>query len=366
MSALKGAVSLIKGSKWRTAALGTAATGLLGAGLDLKFNRFAKSSAHTSVGTTIAQNSTAPKVFKFPLEEISAGDFWTKLTVYSWVAIKGRTEVLDGQTHHLNPYLISNIWLPMPLTLGTEYNQNYTEVEDMMANRGTSWGGGDTGWDNFVAGLKGSGAQLGATVWGMGQEGNKLLSAAAALNASAKMNLGSIANQNMGLVYDGATLRSHQFSWRMTPKNRDEQKHIQQIITALKGYGSPIVKGPLGGLKDVNMSTSAPVAVNTTEVAQSDAQATGTTTGMSGDSLKNIGRLGIPPTVSVEFWYRGKVNPHLFQVKDSFIQSVGVNYTPTGTWNAYEDGAPIETQLTLSLKENSVVTQGEITEHGGL
>ena len=52
-------------------------------------------------------------------------------------------------------------------------------------------------------------------------------------------------------------------------------------------------------------------------------------------------------------------------VKDSFILSVDVNYTPTGTWNAYEDGAPIETQLTLNLKENSVVTQNEVT-HGGL
>ena len=81
--------------------------------------------------------------------------------------------------------------------------------------------------------------------------------------------------------------------------------------------------------------------------------------------MRNIGRLGIPATVNVEFWYGDKINPHLFQIKDSFILSVEVNYTPTGTWNAYEDGAPVETQLTINLKENAIVTQGDISDAGG-
>jgi hypothetical protein len=83
------------------------------------------------------------------------------------------------------------------------------------------------------------------------------------------------------------------------------------------------------------------------------------------DSLRNIGRLGIPVTVNVEFWYGPQINPHLFQIKDSFIQSVEVNYTPTGVWNAYEDGAPIETQLTVALKENAIITQSDIQQSGG-
>jgi hypothetical protein len=81
--------------------------------------------------------------------------------------------------------------------------------------------------------------------------------------------------------------------------------------------------------------------------------------------MRNIGRLGIPATVNAEFWYGGKLNPHLFQIKDSFILSVEVNYTPTGTWNAYEDGAPIETQITVNLKENAIVTAEDIKEAGG-
>ena len=82
------------------------------------------------------------------------------------------------------------------------------------------------------------------------------------------------------------------------------------------------------------------------------------------DSMRSIGRLGIPVTVNVEFWYGAKRNPHLFQIKDSFIESVEINYTPTGTWNAYEDGAPVETQLNVTFKENAIITQDDVTIGG--
>ena len=42
-----------------------------------------------------------------------------------------------------------------------------------------------------------------------------------------------------------------------------------------------------------------------------------------------------------------------------------VNYTPTGTWSAYEDGAPIETQLNVTLKENAIITANDIDQVGG-
>ena len=42
------------------------------------------------------------------------------------------------------------------------------------------------------------------------------------VNNSGKMNLGSVMNQHMGLVYDGASLRKHTLSWKMTPKSKVE------------------------------------------------------------------------------------------------------------------------------------------------
>jgi len=308
----------------------------------------------------VTRTSNAPAVFKFPLDDVSAGNFWTRLIVNAWTPVK-REEIEPKANHGLDKYLISNIWLPMPLSLATAYNQNYTESDNMMLNRGS-------GMD--LSSMKGLGStffdQAGAVGMAAGNEGAAFVSAIANVNNSGKMNLGSVMNQQMGLVYDGATLRSHTLSWRMTPKDRDEQDAIQKVIFALKKYSSPIVKGPLGG--DVNLSTSAEALEQSTariKAANTEKASAAAAKAKLGDSMRNIGRLGIPATVNVEFWYGGSINPHLFQIKDSFILSVEVNYTPTGTWNAYEDGAPIETQVTINLKENAIVTQEDISDAGG-
>lgn len=309
--------------------------------------------------------ASSPKAFKFPLENVSAGNFWTKLTINSWVPVRAKGEPEVKSTHGLQQFHLADIWLPMPLTLNTAYNQNFSEVEDMMVNRGLDQSGGT--WESM---LGGHGAAIAATA---GNELYKTASALAGFNSSGKMALGSIANQNMGLTYDGAALRAHSFSWRLTPKNEGEQHAIEQIVFALKKFSAPIVKGKLGG--EVNMATSAKEGEEA--VKQADAMTIASEqTGASLDqlkagvasmsaSLRNIGRLGIPPTVNAQFWFNGSPNAHLFQVKDSFITSVEVNYTPTGTWNAYKDGAPIETQITIGFKENAIVTAGDITDSGG-
>ena len=310
--------------------------------------------------STINRKSLAPAVFKFPLDDVSAGNFWTRLVINSWTPTN-RPEIVAKANHGLAKYLISNIWLPMPLSLATSYNQNYSESDNMMLNRGS-------GMD--LSSMKGLGStffdQAGAAGKGAANEGVAFVSAIANINNSGKMNLGSIMNQQMGLVYDGATLRQHTLSWRMTPKSREEQDAIQKVVFALKKYSSPIVKGALGG--DVNLSSSKVALEESTAMAKAadtEKSETADAKAVLGDSMRNIGRLGIPATVNVEFWYGDKINPHLFQIKDSFILSVEVNYTPTGTWNAYEDGAPVETQLTINLKENAIVTQGDISDAGG-
>jgi len=321
---------------------------------DLSISQKFKGSDGDDVIDSVAK---APQVFKFPDDAVSAGNFWTRLIVNSWVPVK-REELVPGQNHGLDSWLLANIWLPMPLTLQTAYNQKYTEVEDMMVNRGVGI--------NKDTMSKDIANQVGVTAWHAGQEVSKLISSLTTMNSSAKMNLGSVMNQNMGLVYDGAELRSHSFSWRMTPKNRDEQHRINQIVLALKGYASPVAKGIGGG--DVNYSSGKEAGEATTDNAKNlPTKGDAATAGLHGakDTLRNIGRLAIPPTVNVEFWYGNKRNMNLFMVKDSFILSVDVNYTPTGTWNAYEDGAPIETQLTINLKENAIVTSDMVQQKGG-
>ena len=295
-------------------------------------------------------------VFKFPLDDISAGNFWTHLAVNSWEPVPPKKEIVAKQTHRLKTTPIAHIWLPMPLVLSTGYNQKYTETDNMMVNRGSGVDVGDFGtwYDHLVKGVKGAVNELGEG-W----------DSVTSVNNSGKMNKASIWNQQLGLTYDGPSLRAHTFSWRMTPKNQAEQDAIQQIVFALKAYSSPIVKNIAGD--DVNFHTSVQAIEATTVKAVANNPEVADETASEGDdeAMRNLGRIGIPATIKVEFWYGDEINPHLFQVGHSFITSVEVNYTPTGTWNAYEDGAPIETQITLGLKENVIVAQHQIKNSGG-
>ncbi len=327
--------------------------------------------------------SEGPKTFKFPLDDVSAGNFWTRLIVNSWLPVRDKQEIVPKQLHQLSRFHIANIWLPMPQQLATAYNQTFTESDNIMMNRGT-------GFD--VTSLKGAGKsffdQVNAAYAQAQQESASFIASMANINNTNAMAKGSVMNQQKGLVYDGATLRKHSLSWKMIPKSEEEQEKIAQVVFALKKYSVPVIKSKGGG--DVNhLNTAEQWEAYTKEIAENTdlqrqmyaaggqpqfkhdqkmvllymQQMMGGTFGE--DTMRNIGRLGIPATINVEFWFGDAPNPNLFMIKDSFISSVGVNYTPEGGWNAYKDGAPIQTQLTLSLTENAILTQDDVKFAGG-
>tara|TARA_B100001179_G_scaffold192224_1_gene149337 strand:+ start:2014 stop:3060 length:1047 start_codon:yes stop_codon:yes gene_type:complete len=303
----------------------------------------------------IVKASNGAKIFKFPLDDVSAGNFWTRLIINTWVPTTRPQGGVAGQGGGLDKDSIANIWLPMPLALETAYNQNYSDAEHMTATSG-------------VDATTGEGTlQIGSNILtGVMSEIQSGVSKVMNANSSGAMSKGSIINNQMGLVYDGATLRSHTLAWRMIPKDREEQRAIETICLAFKRFSSPVLKGVAGGELNVTSSSKAQqAAVNDVEKAGADTSEPSNMLDEIEDALSSIGRLGIPVTVGVEFWFGAHRNKHLFQIKDSFIQSVTVNYTPTGVWNAYEDGAPIETQLTVALKENSIVTANDLMEVGG-
>ena len=331
--------------------------------------------------------SEGPKTFKFPLDDVSAGNFWTRLIVNSWLPVRDKQEIVPKQLHQLSRFHIANIWLPMPQQLATAYNQTFTESDNMMMNRGTGVGDMTT-----LSGL-GSAfwAEAKAVFQQAKQESASFIASMANINNTNNMAQGSVMNQQKGLVYDGATLRKHSLSWKMIPKSEEEQERVAQVVFALKKYSAPIVMGLGGG--DVNHLTSpawlqdankkiarSPDLIKQLAAASRQRQFAGNQlaaatylkaamkldAGSFGpDSMRAIGRLGIPATINVEFWFGDAPNPNLFMIKDSFITSVGVNYTPEGGWNAYKDGAPIQTQLTLSLTENAILTQEDMQVAGG-
>lgn len=127
----------------------------------------------------------------------------------------------------------------------------------------------------------------------------------------AQSELGRIRNPHTTTIFDGVSLRTHTFSFRLSPRNQQEAESIMNII------------------KEIRMNML---------------------------PREDFGRyaLDYPSLVEVEFnGIDGTITPVFF----SFIQSFTPNYTGGGGPAFYKDGKPIETTITLSLQEINIVTR---------
>jgi len=119
---------------------------------------------------------------------------------------------------------------------------------------------------------------------------------------------GEIFNPNMELLFNGPTLRSFRFSFKMMPRNRDESEQVKSIIRTFKKGMSP-------------------------------------KTGQTRAFIKT-------PNV-FELRYRQGRTEHRFlnKFKQCFLQDISVNYTGEGNYATYEDGTPISMIMDLTFKE---------------
>lgn len=140
---------------------------------------------------------------------------------------------------------------------------------------------------------------------------------------------GEILNPNMELLFNGPTLRSFRFSFKMTPRNTEEAGEIKQIINCFKQSMAP------------------KVGSNTAEINE----AGGTNTFLR------------TPNV-FELRYRQGKDEHQFlnKFKQCFLESVSVNYTADGAYATYDDGTPVSMVMDLSFKEIEPVYDVDYTE----
>lgn len=256
----------------------------------------------------------------FPPENISNGGFQTHLAFKSWKA-KLREPKEKGKGATLEKVVddhVFDMFLPMPLTLGQNVSGRFSESEDMTYNR-------DNHGLGSIQAMMNSNMQAG------------MYKVAGAFDAiinptdAGSMSGSTVGNNAPGAIFKGQNLRSHSFGWRLTPKNQNEQVIIDSIIAALKIASVPAMAN-LAGAKEEEPYFG--------------------------------GRLTIPHTVSISFLDDGELNPFLFKTKECFITAVDVNYTTQGAWTAHPDGSTIETQITISLKEITQLTQQDISDGG--
>ena len=127
---------------------------------------------------------------------------------------------------------------------------------------------------------------------------------------------GEIFNPNMELLFNGPTLRSFRFSFKMTPRSSAEAEQIKLIIRSFKR----------------NMAAKTAAAANKS--------------GSRGNFF-----LKSPNIFELRYRSGNQDHPFLHKFKQCFLTDVSVNYTGEGVYTTYEDATPVSMILDLSFKE---------------
>ena len=140
---------------------------------------------------------------------------------------------------------------------------------------------------------------------------------------------GQIFNPNMELLFNGPTLRSFSFSFKMTPRSPSEAQECKNIIRSFK-------------------SNMAPKTKNTGSV------------GGSGVFLKT------PNVFELRYKKGNGDHPFLHKFKQCFLTNVSVNYTGEGVYTTYDDATPVSMQIDLSFKELEPIYDVDYDDAGGV
>jgi hypothetical protein len=120
---------------------------------------------------------------------------------------------------------------------------------------------------------------------------------------------GQVLNQNVELLFNGVTLRSFKFSFKLTPRNPNEAEQVYYIIESLK----------------LNMAAK----VN------------------SEDPFF----LSTPNVFELTYKQGKDRHPFLNNFKQCVLTDMSINYTGEGTYAVYDDSTPVSIILDLGFKE---------------
>jgi hypothetical protein len=223
------------------------------------------------------------------------------------------------------------ISLYMPDNLTASYNASYTEVS-LKDQLGSNLNTLRTISEVAMAGLGAKGG-LNAALSAVSSDPaaqklildslGKKIGAGSELSGLALQSRGYASNPQLQMIYKGLDFRRFSLAFTFTPKSRAEAELINNIVYQFKYYSAPSFQ--------------------------------------RGKSLSNDSMFLIPPAIfNVKFMVKGIENKYLPKYTDCVLEDVNVNYAPNG-WAAHTDGAPIQTQLSLSFKEIEVVDKNRLS-----
>ena len=124
---------------------------------------------------------------------------------------------------------------------------------------------------------------------------------------------GQIFNPNLELLFNGPSLRSFSFSFKMTPRSAQEARQCKLIIRSFKQNMAPKTGGDTIGGSAIFMKT--------------------------------------PNLFELRYRKGNSDHPFLNKFKQCFLTNVAVNYTGEGVYATYDDATPISMQLDLQFKD---------------
>jgi hypothetical protein len=305
-----------------------------------------------------ANDSAMPNLF-FPRQLHEIGH-WIVFQAYE---TKQTTKMDDVKAEN-----IGRLRLPVPANLATAYGLNYNQADlgGMGMETMEALGARDPQKATEIAGLLGmvggislasasdSAAKksLGALVAAIGgaitgqaaARGDASVAAGAASDVAgglgtpgqaALAQFGIARNPHRVVLFESVDLRSHRFSYRFVPQNRQESDDLYQIIRWFKRHSHPGYASTI----DNNIT-----------------KRLGAENGIS------VGRhfFSYPSYFKMQFHFP----QYLFEMKPCFLQDISVDYHPamTPSYANIDGGAPAPTAINISLtfRETSIVTRQDI------
>ena len=181
----------------------------------------------------------------------------------------------------------------------------------------------------------------------LGMVGPGTLGAFGAAMQTAAGMAGYAINSKVEVLYRDTQLRRFQFSFIMAPQNAADSQALHDVVATLRGYSSPFL---------VQGASSPRLGYIGSAAGQSGYLSTG-------------GLYASPSEWIIDFYYKNEFgnavrNLNIPLIGRCVLQHIDINYTPTGEWSTFHDGAPTSAMLTMAFLEMRVIDQENILLDG--
>ena len=141
-------------------------------------------------------------------------------------------------------------------------------------------------------------------------------------------------------TFQGVGFRPFEFSFTFRARSAAEMDAIQRIITVFRGFSKPAFKESTVGTFEYPHEFRIEF-LRYTEPAN-------TTNTRLGANFKDMS------------YQRLETNSNIPEIKYCICTGVNTNYTGSGGWNSFKDGAPVDITLQLTFEETEILTQNDV------